>query len=134
MFTDVKKGYKVIVFLSVQFNMKSSIVSIEIYFSSIEKYLQRIIPWNLTKMKDIGFANIVHGLPEQVRGVDIVFLHLKMKADFKTSRWKNLHKQHNALLSMWTSVLLGVYQSNTTPHLTAPYPSVNLQCLYKDYV
>lgn len=58
MFTDVKKGYKVIVFFSVQFNTKSSIVSIEIYFSSIEKYLQRIIPWNLTKMKDIGFANI----------------------------------------------------------------------------
>lgn len=24
-------------------------------------------------MKDIGFANIVHGLPEQGRGVDIVF-------------------------------------------------------------
>ena len=43
MFTDVKKGYKVIGF-SVQFNMKSSIVSIEIYFSSIEKYLQRITP------------------------------------------------------------------------------------------
>lgn len=131
MFTDVKKGYKVIVFFSVQFNMKSSIVSIEIYFSSIEKYLQRIIPWNLTKMKDIGFANIVHGLPEQGRGVDIVF-SIENESRVQDKQMEKPTQATQCIAIHMNQCSFGCL--SVRYHLTALYPSVNLQCLYRDYV